>query len=289
MKAFEAPGIGEIQLLDDISSARFYESIPEIIIILETIKDYVNMALIQHRRIFIDLEHLIKRNVIPRLGPHGIHGQPILALGKALKTHTTVLFGDIHYYIICWDKIGKLRKELELLYLFSWNKIPGNDSEKLADFLKQKFSIDWVKTAKIEKIDNGKGIKLSTGKNFILLKLNTEKTKLNIEIDDFDDVKTDEFIAKKENDKLNIYKIRLLSVNYDRLKTYDVLFDNHRKIRNSFEHMDERIRLGIHEIGEFDGIFFTSFNGHKVDLKNGEKHLRDFYGNLLETFRESSS
>jgi hypothetical protein len=87
-------------------------------------------------------------------------------------------------------------------YLFSWDEIPGNDSVRLIDFLKYKFSIEWIKTAKIEKIDNCMTIKVSTEKNFLLLKLNNEKTKLSLEIDD---VRIDELIAKKENDKLNIH------------------------------------------------------------------------------------
>jgi hypothetical protein len=91
---------------------------------------------------------------------------------------------------------------MESEFLFNWDEIPGNDSLRLIDFLKQKFSIDWVKTAKIEKIDNGMTIRLSIEKKNLLLKLNTEKTKLNIEIDN----RTDGFIAKRENDKLNIYE-----------------------------------------------------------------------------------
>jgi len=94
-------------------------------------------------------------------------------------------------------------KKNEERYLFSWDEIPGNDSIQLIDFLNQKFGIDWVKTAKIEKIDNDKIIKVYTKKNHILLKLNNNKTKLNLEIDD---VKTDALIAKTENDKLNIYE-----------------------------------------------------------------------------------
>lgn len=188
MKAVEAPGIGKILLLDDISSAKF--SFPKkTIIIIETIEDFVNMALIQHRRIFLDLEQ-INKSFTPKLGPHGTPGQPILASGKAL---TTVLFGDIHYYIICWDKIGRLIKDLD----------------------------------------------------------------------------------------------KLISLNHDRLKTYDALFENCRKIRNSFEHIDERIgKEGISEIGEFNETFFTSHDGHRVDIKNSEKHLREFYGNLLKNLQE---
>ena len=176
-------------LLDSISSAM--PSFPKkTIIILETIEDYVNMALIQHRRIFMDLEQ-IKRSVTPTLGPNGIYRQPIL--DKAL---TTVLFGDIHYYVICWNKIENLIKNLQ----------------------------------------------------------------------------------------------NLISMNYNRMKTYDELFHNCRKVRNSFEHIDERIgKEGIFEIGVFDGTFFTSYDDNRVDLKNGEKCLRKFYGNLLEDIQNQIS
>ncbi len=85
--------------------------------------------------------------------------------------------------------------------LFSWDAIPGNDNGRLIEFLIQKFGIDWVKTAKIEKIDNDKTIRVSTEKNFLSLSLNDEKTEVNFKIDD---VKTDKLIVKIENGKLNI-------------------------------------------------------------------------------------
>jgi len=85
-------------------------------------------------------------------------------------------------------------------YLFSWDEIPGNDKGRLIEFLNQHFTIEWVKTAEIEKID-GRTIKVS-GNNFILLSLNHEKTNVNLTIDDG---RTYEFIAKTENGKLNIY------------------------------------------------------------------------------------
>lgn len=85
-------------------------------------------------------------------------------------------------------------------YLFSWNETPGMDEGTLKDFLTQKFGIDWVKNAKIEKTDDNKTIKLFTGKNSTSLKLNDNEVILEI-----DDVRTDKFTAKMENDKLNIY------------------------------------------------------------------------------------
>ncbi len=68
-----------------------------------------------------------------------------------------------------------------------------------------------METAKIEKDDDGKTISLSYSfkrgfsfkKNFLFLKLNDEKTKLNLIIDDG---RTFELNAKTENNKLNIYE-----------------------------------------------------------------------------------
>lgn len=91
-------------------------------------------------------------------------------------------------------------------YLFNWDKIPGNDSDKLIEFLKQKFSIDWAKTAKIEKIDDGRTIRVSLDKNYLSLRLNNEKTNVILEIDDN---RTDELLVEKKNGNLNVYTSRI--------------------------------------------------------------------------------
>jgi hypothetical protein len=89
------------------------------------------------------------------------------------------------------------------MLIFSWDEVPGNDSGRLLKFLKQEFGISWVETAKIEKIHNDKEIRVSAGKNHLSLKLNDEKTKVKLKIDDG---RTVEFIAKSEDGKLNIYE-----------------------------------------------------------------------------------
>jgi hypothetical protein len=88
------------------------------------------------------------------------------------------------------------------LCAFSWSGIPEKDRVRLIDFLTLKFDIDWVKTAKIEKIDNGKTVIVSTEKNSLSLKLNDKETEVILKIDD---ARTDRFIAKLEKDELNIY------------------------------------------------------------------------------------
>ncbi|HUS75232.1 MAG TPA: LamG-like jellyroll fold domain-containing protein [Methanothrix sp.] len=87
--------------------------------------------------------------------------------------------------------------------VFSWDKIPGKDNGILRKFLIKKFGIGWVETAKIEKIDNGKTVKVYAEKISLSLELNDEKTEVILEIDDG---RKYEFIAKMENDELNIYE-----------------------------------------------------------------------------------
>ncbi|MCZ7381019.1 MAG: pentapeptide repeat-containing protein [Candidatus Methanoperedens sp.] len=103
------------------------------------------------------------------------------------------------------------RLDVNTGYLFNWNniwfnEIPKiNDNPRLIEFLTKKFDIDWVKMAKIKKIDDQKAIYITDEKNSLELRLNAEKTKVNLTIDDG---RTYELFAKIENGKLNIYNTR---------------------------------------------------------------------------------
>ena len=92
----------------------------------------------------------------------------------------------------------------KLKYLFSWDQNLVNNNERLKEFLKQDYGIDCVETAEIETIDNNKTIKMSTDTNSLLLSLNDENTKVNLQIDN---VETDEFIVKMVNEELSIFKL----------------------------------------------------------------------------------
>ena len=67
--------------------------------------------------------------------------------------------------------------------MFSWKEIPGNDSGRCIDVLKSNYHVDWIKTAKIDKTDNGKTIMITAGIKFLSLNLNNENTELNLKID----------------------------------------------------------------------------------------------------------
>lgn len=109
-------------------------------------------------------------------------------------------------------------------YVFSWAEVPGNDSGRLIEHLKQEFRISWVETAKIEKINDGRTIRVTDENNYLSLGLSDEKTKVNLKIEDG---RSAEFIAKSENGKLNIYKPKLnLEIDDDRTCEFTVKIDN---------------------------------------------------------------
>ncbi len=93
--------------------------------------------------------------------------------------------------------------EIEDIYIFSWDDIPGNDSDKLVYYLENIYNIDLEETGKIEKIDNCNTIRISAEKNSLVLKLNDEKNKVTLETDDG---RTDEFTARIGNGKINVYE-----------------------------------------------------------------------------------
>lgn len=103
------------------------------------------------------------------------------------------------------------RLDVNTGYLFNWNNIwfddnpKINDNPRLIEFLTKKFGIDWVKIAKIKKMDDQKAIRVADEKNSLELRLDAKKTKVNVTIDDG---RTYELIAKSENGKLNIYNTR---------------------------------------------------------------------------------
>lgn len=119
------------------------------------------------------------------------------------------------------NKYAELKKS-NLNYLFSWDEISGKDSGRFMEFLKQKYSI--VKITNIEKSVDVKTIKFETSE--LSLSLNNEKTKMSIK---FADGKTDDFMVKDENGKLNIYKKSFSETEIPELLIFNNLSDVEKK------------------------------------------------------------
>jgi len=110
-----------------------------------------------------------------------------------------------------WDLLPKIGRYEYLRYLFSWDEISGDDKGRLIEFLEKNYCN--MKNAKIENVDDGKAINVTTEKNSISLKLNDENTNVYLKINDI----KNELMAQMENSKLNIYKSNNILVKEKRI------------------------------------------------------------------------
>ena len=123
--------------------------------------------------------------------------------------------------------------------MFCWENNLENDNERFLEYLQKNYGIDWIKTAKIEKIDDGKTLRIFTEKKFISLKLNNDKTRLIVKIDDS---RTYEFKIEVENGKLNIYMSQnsIRKVGGGRKKAIDI----HPEIKDELSKLIEPVTRG---------------------------------------------
>src|SRR5659263_13520 len=127
-----------------------------------------------------------------------VHDKEILEMqNKALRMEHDDLKQKVQERTaeLTMTRVSSIRTLMTPKYLFNWNEIPGNDNDRLIDFLRKNYGINWVRIAKIEKMDDGKTIRVSVDKNSLSFSLNIEKTKVNLIIDDG---RASEFIAKME-------------------------------------------------------------------------------------------
>ena len=86
-------------------------------------------------------------------------------------------------------------------YLFNWDTVPGNDSERLIKFLRDELGIGWMENAEIDKSDS-RTIRVFNGENSAKIRITKNKEEATLKVSDG---KTYYLKVKKENGKLNIY------------------------------------------------------------------------------------
>lgn len=147
---------------------------------------------------------------IYNLSKYGFNIKEISYFFQGYRTKISELHNEYIWIIQDFDEVdGKIithhkrsGAEINGEFLFSWDKIPGPDNERLVDLLDDNFDVKWIRAAKIEKINDNKTIRIFTEKNSIELNIDNEKSKVFLKIDN---VETDELFAKLENNELNIY------------------------------------------------------------------------------------
>lgn len=138
---------------------------------------------------------------------------------------------------------------------FNWDNISGNDTGKLKKCLKENFNLNWTRTGTITKIDNG--ITISSETNSISFKLNNERTKVSITINDG---RFYEWMVKNENDKLNIYPTFEDSLYDDENGDLTIKFLTHCKKIAQRINSNYASSLGLHP-----AVYFYSQDGrHKT-------------------------
>ncbi len=89
-------------------------------------------------------------------------------------------------------------------YLFSWENVPGDDSDRLLRFLVDDLDIDWAENAEIHKSDDGKTIRIFKDENSAEIKIDEVQEKATLKISDGI---THDLKVKSENGKLKLYKL----------------------------------------------------------------------------------
>jgi len=90
-------------------------------------------------------------------------------------------------------------------YIFNWQNVPGSETESFINFLNYILKIEWVKTANVEKIDEGNVISVSTERNTLFLVYKKEEDKNEEEATlVIDDGRINKLKAATEDDKLLI-------------------------------------------------------------------------------------
>lgn len=129
-------------------------------------------------------------------------------------------FGGIQLVYNATESLMKDYVEnIKEVHLFSWNKVPGDDSDILLRYLNNHHGVDWVcSTNKIRKSDDRKTICITDDAKMVKIVI-TDEEKVTLKIDDLV-VRIHDLKVKNESGELNIYEY----FEYDGLVVFG--FDN---------------------------------------------------------------
>ncbi len=126
------------------------------------------------------------------------------------------------------------------VFLFNWNSVT-EDGSNLKEFLTYKFNATWIASAKIERSEDGKTLRLVNGENTASLELVNEST-VNLKFEN----KTCKLIVKRENNELNVYagiKANISKKNHG------------PKLRHVMKFLCEHVVYNERDVQEFAGRF----------------------------------
>lgn len=198
----------------------------------------------------------------------------------AWKWVCIALHGALYGFGVCALQGTNYELVLQSNKLFSWDKIPGDDNQKLIEFLIKEFGVCWTKNAEIEKNETGTVVKVFTKENILSLELNDKETEVLLKIDNVRKrslrakirYSTNELeICKKGNDKLLSFDeviercqdrkyiaqgviLKPLILNKDQKRAIKFMKN---ELRNPLEHFIPRLwSIEIHGISKMVASYF---------------------------------
>ena len=148
--------------------------------------------------------------------------------------------------------------EVDVMYMFRWDNVPGDESEGLLSYLKDEFGIDWAEGADIHRSDDGKIIGITRDENSAEIRLDEEKGKAELVIKGYKDDKTYDLNVKKENGGLIIYNAKNIRASdikkwKNKKKMIERIIDSEKPMHTDYwlNIKHPRITLGVNStIGE---------------------------------------
>jgi hypothetical protein len=160
-------------------------------------------------------------------------------------------------------------------YLFSWDNVPGNESQRLISYLKNDLNISWVDNAQIVKTNNNETIRVFTSGNSLELKLENNK---NTILTTIDSVPLYLSKIKKENGKIYVYRLEEYKSVYNITEKYYAVYNlsitNNGSKNIDFKLNELNLRDGNHIFNttiEFESPYFSYRNEILSDLKKETK------------------
>jgi hypothetical protein len=115
------------------------------------------------------------------------------------------IFGIAGGYLRYLYKTARLRMShygLQEMYLFSWNDVPGRDSNRLKEFLRQNLNLDWIKNQEFNSKERTIKISENQNRHSLSITLNNENTYADVTLDNNSNVMYQFVVKEGTDDKL---------------------------------------------------------------------------------------
>ena len=132
----------------------------------------------------------------------------ISRLDRSYYLHDSRKFGESIRTMYIYTSDSPDPKKYSNPYLFSWDRVPGNESFKLLKFLKDDLEVNWTDDSKIIKTDDGRTIQVSGAEDSAYIKLDESKERAFLRMSDG---RIYNLQVKKDSDKLYIHSPYLYS------------------------------------------------------------------------------